>query len=272
MSDPGGKFICFARGLIFEGNVLTYDPSTNGAEWIPVHSTASDLSWVEEMSALALCNMVPHVPDEGAERLDRFGECRDKNERDGVKEESSAEAPHEEEAEEQTMDEDDREEEGHKEEDENANDEDGDEERVSHSSSGSMQKSPCSIHRYSDRCHCCLHSWTEQCESGNGEDGSFGEISVSENSEGEGGGEMGHLQALQSFLLCAQEFLCELHEVVGQTVPSETTSTTGNLPPADSQNAVVIHATEDELRSRPPRKCPLEDRGQKIKSFVQDSI
>ena len=32
MSDPGGEFICFTRGLIFEGNVLTYDPSTNRVE------------------------------------------------------------------------------------------------------------------------------------------------------------------------------------------------------------------------------------------------
>ena len=60
---------------------------------------------------------------------------------------------------------------------------------------------------------------------------------------------MEHLQALPSFLQCEQESLGELPEVVGQTVLSETVSTVGNLPPAGSQDAVVIHATEDELRS-----------------------
>ena len=70
MSNPGGSFICFTRGLIFEGNVLAYDPSTNKVEWIPMHGTTGDLLWAEEVSALALCNMVPHVLDEGAERLD----------------------------------------------------------------------------------------------------------------------------------------------------------------------------------------------------------
>ena len=154
--DPGGEFICFTRGLIFEGNVLTYDPSTNRAEWILVHSTASDLLWVEEMSALALCNMVLCVMDEGAERLDRFRECRDENERGGAEGASSAGAPHKEETEVETLDEDDREEEGH-----NAEDEDADEESKSKSNSGFMQESPCSTHHYSDRCQCCPHGWVE---------------------------------------------------------------------------------------------------------------
>ena len=64
MSNPSKEFIRFARGLIFEGNVLAYDP-TNKVEWIPVCGTTSDLSWVEEVSALALCNMVLCIPDEG---------------------------------------------------------------------------------------------------------------------------------------------------------------------------------------------------------------
>ena len=194
MSDPGREFICLARGLIFEGNALACDPITNGVEWIPVHGTANDLSQAEEISALVLCNMVPHIPDKGAERLDRFGECMDENERDGVKEASSAEAPHEEEVEEQTMDEDDREEEDEDMDDEDVDDEDRDEDSESHSSSGSIQESPHSTHCYSDRC--CHHpcSQAKQSESGNGENGSFGKLSVSENSEGEGGGEAGCLQ------------------------------------------------------------------------------
>ena len=247
VSDPGREFICFARGLIFEGNVLAYDPSTNGAEWIPVCSTASDLSQVKEMSALALCNMVPHIPDEGAERLDRFRECRDERWRDSGEEASAAEA-HEEEVEAETMDEDDREEEGCKEEDEDADDdaddEDGGEESESHSSSGSTQESPCSNQHYSDR-HCrCPCSWAEQSESGNGEDGPR-ELFISENSEGEAG----HPQAPPSSLLHELESSGEMPEVVGQMVPSETASTMGNLLPAGSQDAVVIHAMADESRS-----------------------
>ena len=70
------------------------------------------------MSALALCNMVPHILDEGVERLDRFGECRDENEKDGAEEASSTEARHKEEVEEETMDE------GCKEKDEDVDDED----------------------------------------------------------------------------------------------------------------------------------------------------
>ena len=43
------------------------------------------------------------------------------------------------------------------------------------------------------------------CESENGEDGSFGELSVSENSKDERGGEAEHPQTLPSSPLCEQE-------------------------------------------------------------------
>ena len=185
-----------------------------------MHSTASDLSWAEEMSALELCNMVPGILDEGAERLDRFGECKGKRKKDSGKEASAAEASHEEEVEEETMDEDDREEEGHEEEDEDMEDEDADDEdggmkSESHSSLGSMQENPCSSWHYSDRCHCHPYSWAKQSKSENGEDGSLGELSVSENSEGEGEDEVGHWQALPSSLLHEPESSGETPEVVG---------------------------------------------------------
>ena len=105
ISNPSREFICFARGLFFEGSVLAYDPITNGAEWIPVCGTAGDPSWMEEMLALVLYNMLPRILDEGAERLARFGEHSDENERDGAKEASSTEAPCKEAVEEETMDE-----------------------------------------------------------------------------------------------------------------------------------------------------------------------
>ena len=38
--------------------------------------TTSNLSYMEEVSTLTLCNLVLHIPDEGASRLDQFGEHR----------------------------------------------------------------------------------------------------------------------------------------------------------------------------------------------------
>ena len=69
-----------------------------------MHGTTSDLSQAEEMSALPLCNIVLCILNEGAERLDRFGECRDKNGRDGTGETPPSEAPCEEEMEDKAMD------------------------------------------------------------------------------------------------------------------------------------------------------------------------
>ena len=230
-----------------EGSVLAYDSITNGVEWIPMCSTGSYLLWAEEMSALALCNMVPHILDEGAERLDRFGECRDEIERDGAEETSPPEAPHEKEVEEETMDEGSKEKDykGHEEEDEDAGGESG-----SHSSSESMQESPHSSCHYSDGCrHHCSTSWAQQCDSGNEEDGSFGELSVSENGEGEGGGEEELPQAPPFSPLCEQESLGKPPEVVGWAAPNEAASTVGDLTPTNSQDAIIVHAMEDEFRS-----------------------
>ena len=128
--------------------------------------TTSDLSRAEEVSALALCNMVLCVLDKGAERLDKFREHRYANKRGGgVGEASSVEVPLKEKVEEESMGENDGEEEGHEEDDEDTDDEytddeDRGEENESHSSSGSMQESPRSTCCYSDRYHCPL-SWAE---------------------------------------------------------------------------------------------------------------
>ena len=50
ITEPSGKFVGVAPGLLFEGNVLTYDPASNGMEWIPVQGTVNDLSPVEDSS------------------------------------------------------------------------------------------------------------------------------------------------------------------------------------------------------------------------------
>ena len=63
-----------ARGLLFEGSILTYDPATNGTEWISVRGTINDLSPVEDASAQELSNItIPNSPED-APRIDRFGE------------------------------------------------------------------------------------------------------------------------------------------------------------------------------------------------------
>ena len=43
-----------------------YNPILNEAEWVPACGLASDLSWAEERSAMALANYVPHAPAEAA--------------------------------------------------------------------------------------------------------------------------------------------------------------------------------------------------------------
>ena len=150
MSGENGGFICFALGMIFEGHVLVYNPSTNKAEWILVCSTTNDLSRTEEVSTLMMCNLVPHVPYEGASRLDQFGEHRDTE--GGVGEASLTEVPCKEGLEEELM---------HKDELEDADNEDMDD--MSASSSASSWESQHSTHHYSDRHH-HPHSWAECCK------------------------------------------------------------------------------------------------------------
>ena len=57
--------------------MLAYDPATNGAEWVPVQGTASNLSPVEEASAWELSNIVIQDPPEDAPRMDHFREHRE---------------------------------------------------------------------------------------------------------------------------------------------------------------------------------------------------
>ena len=57
-------YLCAARGLIFKGSVLAYNPTRDEAEWVPICGVTNDLSWVEERIAVALANFVPRVPQE----------------------------------------------------------------------------------------------------------------------------------------------------------------------------------------------------------------
>ena len=59
---------------MFKGSVLTYDPATNGAEWISVRVTINDLSPAEDASAQELSNItIPDSPKD-APRIDHFEE------------------------------------------------------------------------------------------------------------------------------------------------------------------------------------------------------
>ena len=96
ISHLSGAFICFARALVFEDSASVYDPTTNQAKWVPMRSMLADLSPVEERSAFALCNLVPHDEEEMEERMDRFGERRDASDAagGGTEEDPPQETPH----------------------------------------------------------------------------------------------------------------------------------------------------------------------------------
>ena len=59
VTDKEGAYLCVAQGLIFEGSILAYNAARDEAEWVPTHGVASDLSWAEERTAVALVNFVP---------------------------------------------------------------------------------------------------------------------------------------------------------------------------------------------------------------------
>ena len=44
MTEPSGELVGVVHGLLFKGNVLAYDPASNGVEWVPVWGTVNDLS------------------------------------------------------------------------------------------------------------------------------------------------------------------------------------------------------------------------------------
>ena len=66
VTDKVGMYLCAAQALVFEGSVLAYNPARDEAEWVPTRGITNDLSWVEEKSAMALANFVPHISKEAA--------------------------------------------------------------------------------------------------------------------------------------------------------------------------------------------------------------
>ena len=104
VTDEAGTYLCVAWTLVFEGSILAYNLARDEAEWVPTCGVANDLSWVEEKSAVALVNYVPHVSQEaahiaglGARRLVSWPDSSsDKQEEDEQEEDDEEEDEHEE--------------------------------------------------------------------------------------------------------------------------------------------------------------------------------
>ena len=70
ITQPNGGFVCLAKGLLFEGNVLAYDPTSNEEDLVPMPDMADDLSQAQDTSVRELSNMVPLDSTEEAQRLE----------------------------------------------------------------------------------------------------------------------------------------------------------------------------------------------------------
>ena len=57
MMELDGEFVGVVRGFLFKEHLLTYDPTYNVVEWVPVHGTVGDLSPIEDSSAHKLSNI-----------------------------------------------------------------------------------------------------------------------------------------------------------------------------------------------------------------------
>ena len=65
--EEGETYLCTMKAMVLEGSILTYNPTLNEAEWVPMHGLANDLSWAEERSAMALATYVPRASVEVAQ-------------------------------------------------------------------------------------------------------------------------------------------------------------------------------------------------------------
>ena len=74
VTEPSGEYVGVACSLLFEGNILMYDPAFNGMEWIPVQGTANSLSPMEDSSAQELSNITLLNSPEDIPQMDQFGE------------------------------------------------------------------------------------------------------------------------------------------------------------------------------------------------------
>ena len=64
------------RGLIFKGHLLTYNPTYNVAEWVPIHGTVSDLLPTKESLTCKLSNITLLEEMNGTTQMRWFSESR----------------------------------------------------------------------------------------------------------------------------------------------------------------------------------------------------
>ena len=231
ISQPNGDFVCVARGLFFEGNILTYDPASNEMEWIPMQGTAEDLSQAEDASTRELSNMVPLDSAEEAQRLDRFGEQKSKSRVESDAKEDPTDAPHKE-----CMDQ-------------------GYEGGSDYEGSNSTPDDLCSpVSSQGSACHMCCYSsghcpggvsWVDQCLSkGEGDPMSGGEEDTSHVAIDEDRGE--ETPTPQTTLQDEQGPAKELQEEMSGE-PDRMAGVVG-ASPTNSQDEVTVHMTEEEIR------------------------
>ena len=70
--DEAGTYLCVAWALVFEENILAYNPARDEAEWIPMCGLTNNLTWAEERSTVALANYMLRVSQEVAQ-ITRLG-------------------------------------------------------------------------------------------------------------------------------------------------------------------------------------------------------
>ena len=74
VTEERGTYLCTMRALVFQGSIITYNPTLNEAEWVPMRGLANNLSWAKERSAVALANYV--LCTQEAKRIARLGAGR----------------------------------------------------------------------------------------------------------------------------------------------------------------------------------------------------
>ena len=198
-----------------QGTCPLIQPNTSEADGSPC-MVPQVTSFTEEVSALALCNLVPHILDEGAKRLDQLGSI-------GMKKVVLGKLLHQRSPMRRDW-------------------------KMSPCMRmmGRMQMRRVKAVQVAAKKALTLPAATLTGATTliaglSGVNQGAGRMVPLGVSEGEGESKAGHPPTLTSSELCEQESSSESMEAA----PEETTSTVGDLPPTGSQNAVIIYATED---------------------------
>ena len=199
-------------GPTVQGNMLAYDPATNGDKWIPMQGSAGNLSPAEEASMRELSNIVPHDPSEVLQRMDCFGEQRGES---GMQEAMEL---------------------GYQ---------PGSEGDAGSDSSDGPHSPRHTAQHSSLRCrHQSSVSWVDQCpsESDHHVPGGAGDASCKTTNKSEGEEQPSQPDSPRDGDDPAEGSALSRQESLGAT-------SVGGNPPGDSQEEVVIHMMEEEINS-----------------------